>query len=479
MAAIPIKGVKVRGKGLVIQEQFPNTTARKWKFISQRAVGGAWLDRSGIPVLSDTLTWGLKNNSLVATIDPQYYGLLDSHGTPLMDEWGTFIYAECNGEIQWGGILTLSDFTGPSWQIQCTGFRGYPAGQIFTGDYAQYNVDPFDIVSALWTWMQAQPSGNLGVIVAGNVAGTPVRLGTAIADQQFNPSLPPNGGSVKNSSGWPVTVGWITTSGVFTQVKVNGVKKWEGHGVPPNITIQSGQTITVNYSNKPGWIWTGHVGIPYSLRWWNGADIGQELDQLSSVTPFDTIEAHQWNADRSNVTHTISLAYPRAGTRRSDLRFVEGENIVVVPQGERDGTAYANAVAAFGAGSGSTTTHWFSGRLVNDNRLYRSYAFTNASVTQADKLAAAARKDAQTKYQLLTAQTVTVADHPHAPIGSYREGDDILVQFTSGWLKGQSVWHRITQFSYSTKANAAVLSLARSDSFSYATGDLSTILSGA
>jgi hypothetical protein len=405
---------------------------------------------------------------LQGTINPQYFGLVGPDGLPVIDPWSTFIYAELDGAIQWGGIVTSSDFSGPQWNLQATGFRGYPSGQVYNGaSYSQIDIDPLAVIRFLWAYLQSQPNADLGLQLANT--SSPVRIGSVLQATDVTPAnFPASGKAVKNTTTFAVAIS--ITGGTVTKVLINGVDTGRRTGA---FTLQPNNTITVSYSNQPNWTWTAQEPIPYQLDWWNGTDIGQELTNLSTVTPFDMSETHSWNSDMTDVVHQLNLGYPRLGTRQSGLRFVEGENITVLPTLNQDGTQYQNAVIGYGAGSGSTQTHWNSG-LVDTSRLYRSYAYTNAAESSAEKLAPLARADLMARIGMSVVQSIQVTDHPHAPFGSFAAGDDILVQLTSGWMRGQAIWHRITSYNYSTLTNQLVLTLARSDSFSYAQGDLTT-----
>jgi hypothetical protein len=469
---------KPRGRGIIVERALPRNSSRRWRYLAQRTLSGTWLDRSGIPILSDTLTWDLQTNSFQGTINPQYYGLTEpGTSAPIMQEWATTIYAECDGIIQWGGLLSVSDFTGPEWVVNAIGFRGYPNGQIFEGSYSETNIDPLVVNNFLWSWLQTQENGNLGVEVYSNVASTPIRLGNETQQVQLNIAQAKSGVGVKNKSNFPVKVTWTVPSGsAVTKIEVNGKRTYEG-GVMTPTSLESGDTITAFYTGFPNWTWTATEPVPFQLQWYNGTDIGQEISALCSATPMDMVEAHNWNADKTNVNHSVTFGYPRVGVRQNKLRFVEGENITVIPQLSRDGTQYNNSVLAYGAGSGSTVLHWNSG-LLDNTRLRRSYAYTNSSITQKAKLESVARKDAMSRVNFATVMSVQVSDHPNAPIGSFHAGDDILIQLLSGWMKGQRIWHRITAYSYSTTTNTLVLTLARSDSFTYSQGDLSTVEAG-
>src|SRR5205807_1409579 len=93
---------------------------------------------------------------------------------------------------------------------------------------------------------------------------------------------------------------------------------------------------------------------PFTLDWFNATDIGQEIQQIQAEAVFDMAENHTWaDASHQAVRHRLGFGIPRLGTRRTDLRFAEGENIIQPGQGSQDGSRFAQNVMVTGAGSGS------------------------------------------------------------------------------------------------------------------------------
>lgn len=164
------------------------------------------------------------------------------------------------------------------------------------------------------------------------------------------------------------------------------------------------------------------------------------------------------------VTHTVTLSYPRAGRRRLDLRFVQGENILETVRPKRSGDRFANGVITLGKGEGSKTVR---GELVvRDGRLRRVAIYTDKlASTTARCFALAARERG---YRSLGEQidSVVVAEHPHAPIGSWALGDDVLIEADLPHLGRYADWHRIVGWSRATDTTAR-LYLERADSFTY------------
>lgn len=148
-----------------------------WRFLAQRALTGEWL-HIDLPLRDVQLTWTLSGpDALTAVLDPELVSLVADDGRPVFDEWGTFVYAEHDGLIRLGAIVTRSAFEGSAWTIECAGFATYPKGLPYLYDYQRDSVDPLDVAREIWRHVQGQPDGDLGVVV--DSTKSPVRLGTS------------------------------------------------------------------------------------------------------------------------------------------------------------------------------------------------------------------------------------------------------------------------------------------------------------
>lgn len=148
-----------------------------WRYIAQRATTGEILDFE-VPLHRDELRWDLSGaGSLRGTVKPDTGTMRAHDGRLLLEEWGTFLYAEADGEIRWGGIVVSSGFDGPSWKIEAAGFASYPHGLPYAGSYATAGADPADVVRHLWEHVQSYADGDLGLAVTGDK--TSAVIGTA------------------------------------------------------------------------------------------------------------------------------------------------------------------------------------------------------------------------------------------------------------------------------------------------------------
>ncbi len=241
---------------------------------------------------------------------------------------------------------------------------------------------------------------------------------------------------------------------VFKQIWDNGIQNQTG----------SNLGLTVDSISTPFRI--GTADEPYEYVWWNSPDAGQELSNLASGR-FDWVEEHTWAGTMAapSVQHRVRLGFPRIGSRRSDLAFEQGVNIIVTPTAIRHGDDYANEIIGLGAGEGRARVLKRIAEL-EAGTLRRPYVYSDVAVTTASAFEPRLRTMLAGKKQTLTIEEITVVNHNHAPIGSWQVGDDILVQATIPWLGDVAIWHRIVAWSLAGE-DRAVLKLQRSDSFIY------------
>jgi len=349
-----------------------------WRYMAFRAVDRAPLDLD-LPLTVSELGWALTGaGPLRGTVNPDLGNLRAADGRLLLEEWGTLIFAEADGEIRWGGILLTSGFNGEEWAIECAQIATYPHGMAFDGTYSKVGFDPALVVRDLWAYLQNKPDGDLNVKVEG-----------------------------------------------FSKARV------------------------------------GTVAEPYALTWWEAPDLGAEIATLATEGNFDFVESHEWRGNE--IDSTIKIA-PRIGTKRTDLAFIQGDNVIEVVSPTLDGDDYANEVIGLGAGEGKASVHRVT--AVRDGRLRRTAVYTAKDVTKADRMDALIKAELARHTTLLAIDSVTVRNHDNARIGAWALGDDILIEASLPWLGEVAVWCRVVAWSLLTE-DTATLHLVRSDSFTY------------
>lgn len=197
---------------------------------------------------------------------------------------------------------------------------------------------------------------------------------------------------------------------------------------------------------------------PYILAWWATDDLGKELDDLAEETPFDYLLESSWDGDRE-LSHHLRLGHPTIGVRRTNLRFMEGENITVDLAHTYAGEDYASEVLVLGAGEGRKMVRGTAKRKTG--RMRRTRVVTDKSITSRKRADAAA--EAELKWALGEADldSVTVANHPNAALFSFDVGDEIYIQWPDGWEPAGGLWVRVLSMEFQPDSDQVVLSVAR------------------
>ncbi len=376
---------------------------RGWRYFATRLNGDGtetMLDMD-LPLENVTIEEVLSGDaSISGEIEPAYSRLLGPDGEPILKEWSTAIYAESDGDIRGGSILTNSGFDGPNWSLECTGFTSYGRDLPYTGSgYFGVQVDPIDMARLVWTHIQNQTGGDIGLEWDTTTTEGAVKIGTELKQVEFD-----------------------TVSGP--------------------VSFEAG---------------------PFKLAWYTSHDLQGIVDDLAGDTPFDYREKHSWNND-DTIRHFVEVGYPKLGRRRKDIRFVYGINIFESVQVERDGSMYASGTMVLGSGEGASMIKSIKeppsrpgGRL---RRIAVVLDDTIKSRKAADKRADI---ENQWRAQLDDIESFVVTDHPHAPLGSAAVGDEIRIEGQGDWL-GVDMWVRILSISYQpANGKVAEYRVARTD----------------
>jgi hypothetical protein len=385
----------------------------EWRYIAQRIPSGEFVEWN-VPLSDVEVTTALSGpGRLTGSIPVELSRMKGPDGRPLFQEWGTAIWAEADGQIRGGGILVQSDFEDGAWRIDCMGYSGYPQGMPWVRDPFYFiQEDPMNLVRFIWQMIQNEENGNLGVVVDNTTS--PLRIGDAPEK--------------------------TTNKSVITKPDPKDPKK----------TVTETKETPIDMFTSVG---------PYHLNWWSSPNLGTKIDELAANGPFDYQEEDYWDGD--TLKHKLRLYYPRVGRRRTDLRFVVGENIAVVPTVVRGGADYTDEVMLLGAGEGRERV--WAREVSRTKRMRRVTLLDLRGVSDYNLAVQEARDELKYRQGLESVETVEVEDHPHARLGSYTVGDEILLQGNTGWFD-LDLWVRILEITIRPEDKSrAILTVARSE----------------
>jgi hypothetical protein len=210
----------------------------------------------------------------------------------------------------------------------------------------------------------------------------------------------------------------------------------------------------------------GGAAQPYVLAAWLNQDLGEQFDELAKTTPFEYLVEHYWDRDPelAVIHHEMRLGYPRLGRRRHDLRFVVGENVLIPPPVTWDGSEYASEILVIGAGEGRTTVIGHVHAPKPTGRLRRVKAVEAKHLPSkgaAERYGAAEVRRSSGEPGF--GEEIVVRDSASARIGSYRPGDEILIQNTDGWSAGRDIWVRILAVRHNPESGETNLNVTRAE----------------
>lgn len=197
----------------------------------------------------------------------------------------------------------------------------------------------------------------------------------------------------------------------------------------------------------------------YYLAYWETLDLDKERTQLAEIGGYEWVTKHSWSGE--TIKHEIEYGYPKLGSRRNDLRFVVGENIMEDIPATNDGDEYASHVLVLGAGQGRKMVRAEANK--NTKRLGRWQVVSDKAIGKDQVAMTRAETELKALAGELDITEITVWDHPNAPVGTYRAGDDILIQSGPGWADFGDLWVRILGIIHHPEKNTSTLQIRRSE----------------
>ncbi len=192
----------------------------------------------------------------------------------------------------------------------------------------------------------------------------------------------------------------------------------------------------------PTQITVGTNEQPYSTKAWEAPALSNVLRDMTALDQGpEFTERVSWT--NGMPERRVTVGWPRLGTRRTDLSFASGVNIVSAVPVVFDADTYAQVVVGLGAGEGSAKIRTTD--AARNSRLRLEQVLDAPGEKSEDRLAARVRTERARRQRLGEVTEITVTDHPAAPIGSWQIGDDVRVTVHDQWGDWDG-WCRITSW---------------------------------
>lgn len=210
----------------------------------------------------------------------------------------------------------------------------------------------------------------------------------------------------------------------------------------------------------------GTPAEPWHSHWYETPNLADHLTDLASEDgspEYSNACSYQANG---TIHKRLVLGYPRIGTRRTDISFRSGVNIIDAPAVSYAGDDFANTVIATGSGEGTAMRRVEDS--VRDGGLRMEALLALPAVNGNDTLGRRAAAERKRRQAMGEVTAITIRDHPNAPLGSWQIGDDVPVAVHNQWTSWTG-WARIVGDTYQPGENddQAILALKRADAFHY------------
>lgn len=392
----------------------------EWRYYAQRAVSKQWLDTNA--QLADVdLTWALSGPGVGKARIPA--GLTTNpfadDGQLLWGKWNTLLYAEEDGKLMWVGICSGAWPNKGDLMLEFVGFSGWLQRIPFMGDYASWQVNVFDVVRMYINWainftkpyhIDIIPSTNKSAFVVGDV-------------KPPDEPKPPVRAKSQTMAAYQATTAY---------------KNWE----------KADELWKDTYSDF----------AKYSLGWWEGQYVGEEIDQLAKELDFEYRERVTWfDRNRLIPRFYFDMADDMV-RRREDIAFVDGMNLAQQITPKNGDKGFANRVYGLGAGEGRSMVRASAGG--NDGRLFQAQIVNYKAVRNPTRLrslvAADLRFYSNKEYDI---DKVVVWDIPgFASISTLATGDEVKVQ-SRETVPPIDSWRRVIEIQRSPEQSYATLTL--------------------
>jgi hypothetical protein len=383
-----------------------------------------------------------------------------------IDAWKHWVHVEVDGQIRASGVGLPINFGDQSLDAEVIGFTAMAENYAYDGEYSVIQEDPLNIVRMIWNYIQSQPESNFGITV--DTDTSPVRVGqpeivtnpperTLAADairDRFN-----SGELIYEDWTWPGCPQIVNDHNDYLLDQYYGA----GAPSPPE------DWLTEYIANNGPLTQQITQAQPYELMWWNVPQLSTVLNSLATETPFDYVERTRWNDTRTDVLQHLELGYPRIGVRKTELEFVQGQNILDVVPVREGATTFASAVLVIGAGEGRDSIRGFAAQRY-PGRVYRNVTIVDKTILSQEAANARAHVELHERQcSLAEVHEITIDTAAEgAPLGTFDVGDEILPQVYIPWLGGDfAEWHRIITYTYKPANDLAVLTLARANTFGH------------
>lgn len=474
------------------------------RLILKRPLNDTYLDLE-VPATSISVTRAINAPGEISFDVPlDYLRKKGEDGKPLLMEYGTLVIAEddANRIIQ-VGIVDEVVMTDKAVQVSAGGYSMLTTGTPWLGANKTYlKADPIAIFKDIWNHVQSYAKSNLGIKVTGandspGYLGEPATVNYDKAKSTYDSATKKQANTQNQIKEQQATIDRLNKE-VYTSAGMTFIGKVVKRKTAPTDNITKVVWCNTNESGGPSsegvfyaynsktkkwdrknnsaqkyvdWLnaknkMTALKNVlsvdktattkakealdgrseekaePYLINWWSNQDLSQTISDLTDAGPFDYREAARWDGDK--LALSLELGTPQIGTRREDLVFEVGVNVIDQPTMSLQ-DPYTD-VLLLGAGEGSAQLR-SSKAWDADGRVRRVKVVTDKDQKNQQRTNNRATKELS-DVQRRTGfgiDSLTVIDHSFARRTQFDVGDEIRVTGPMSDGTDLDLWVRVKE----------------------------------
>ena len=391
--------------------------------------------------------------------------------------WRSLIVVELDGSIRGTGIVSdMADDGDGALSVTCVGVTGYFDTEPYDVNRAYKNQDPARVMRDAYVWAQNRSGFKLGIDFAsykdsGVRVGNPDPPVTRPVKNIYKPKLQsippePQKKSYKNyylKGNKPAQVAARKVSRDAYNADMKAWRKVRDERKKTNKAEEDKlKKSRDDYKQAVDDYNQAIQDAIVRVQWWENPTVGSVVEEMAKHVDYRV--SPRWvNTPLGKVPDHRLTIDKHIGGRKTQLRFVVGENVVEAPPVDWAGESYATKVVYLGSGEGEKMIRG-TATASRHGGLARTVFISDKSV----RSKAAANKRAERalawRQKMPMVTELKILDDDNAPFGSFDVGDEIRLIDNSGRWAGQiDMWVRILSITESTDAPIATLTVVRSD----------------
>lgn len=382
---------------------------------------------------------------LTASLPPEWGTKTGYNNRPVIQEWATAIYVEIAGDLFDGFIVAEIEDDNDKLTIDAIGWLGYADDQPWPDRANVYNagsVRASSPIYSIWEHVQKLKGSNIGLGYTLGSASTWPIIGEPIWDEVPVPRYP--GKAPKPTAGkQPTSPKYPSYTSDKKKQRANmkaynlarkqyqaDLKQWRNRDKADRERKKVYDDKLRQYESDKKERARMIEDAKFKMNYWSTHDLLSTFQSLMS----EIGASYRVDHARSGNTHTHTLRC-RPGTlgiRRTNVHFIEGENVMSVPKITQLGDEKVTSAVILGSGEGSSMKWLQRSRSAGGaSGLRRARVFADKTLTRTAQLQERSKEVLNAYSDPISIDEFVVIDHGLAPIRTFDVGDEILLQTMS------------------------------------------------